>query len=40
MYEYTLPKPILFPLSGQEGFELRKKVVEFVEREKKLIIMQ
>jgi len=34
MYKYTLPKPILFPLSGQEGFELRKKAVEFVEKVK------
>ena len=31
MYKYVLPKPIVVPLSGQEGFELRKKAVEFVE---------
>lgn len=34
MYKYTLPKPILFLLSGQEGFELRKKAVKFVEKVK------
>ncbi len=34
MYKYILPKPILFPLSGQEGFELREKAVEFVEKVK------
>jgi hypothetical protein len=32
MYKYVLPKPIIIPLQGEEGFELRKKAVEFVER--------
>ena len=32
MYKYALPKPIVVPLSGSDGFELRKKAVEFVER--------
>ena len=32
MYKYSLPKPIIFPLYGAEGFELRKKAVEFVEK--------
>lgn len=32
MYKYVLPKPIVIELQGQEGFELRKKAVEFVER--------
>ncbi len=32
MYKYVFPKPILIPLYGKEGFELRKKAVEFVEK--------
>ena len=32
MYKYHLPKPIVIDLSGEEGFELRKKAVEFVEK--------
>ena len=32
MYKYSLPKPIIIPLYGAEGFELRKKAVEFVEK--------
>ncbi len=31
MYKYYKPKPIIFHLQGEEGFELRKKAVEFVE---------
>ncbi len=34
MYVYALPKPIVIPLYGEEGFELRKKAVEFVEKVK------
>lgn len=34
MYEYALPKPIEFSLARSEGFELRKKAVEFVEKVK------
>lgn len=34
MYKYCKPKPIIFPLQGEEGFELRKKAVEFVEKVK------
>ena len=30
MYKYCLPKPILINLTGEEGFELRKKAAEFV----------
>ena len=32
MYKYHQPKPITLPLYGEEGFELRKKAVEFVEK--------
>lgn len=32
MYKYTLPKPIIIPLYGEDGFELRKKAVEYVEK--------
>ena len=32
MYKYSQPKPIIVSLSGEEGFELRKKAVEFVEK--------
>lgn len=32
MYKYVLPKPIVILLNGAEGFELRKKAVEFVEK--------
>lgn len=32
MYNYVLPKPIIFPLYGKEGFNLRKKAVKFVEK--------
>lgn len=32
MYKYSLPKPIIIPLYGAEGFELRQKAVEFVNK--------
>jgi len=32
MYKYSLPKPIIFPLYGKEGFELRNKALEFVKK--------
>ena len=31
MYKYTLPKPIIVPLYGEEGFDLRIRAVDFVE---------
>jgi len=32
MYVYALPMPIVISLSGKEGFELRQKAAEFVEK--------
>lgn len=32
MYKYTSPKPIIIPLYGADGFKLRSKAVEFVEK--------
>ena len=34
MYNYVKPKPIIIPLYGDDGFELRQKAVEFVDKVK------
>lgn len=34
MYQYVKPKPIVVPLYGEEGFELRQRAVDFVEKVK------